>query len=144
MELKNTAVIKCRGIILHEDKIFVVKHRENSGFYAFPGGHLEFLESPIECIGREMKEEFGVIPEVGKLLYVNSFENPDGTNFFEFFFEIKNGADYLDIAKLNIQKDEIFEILWVGKNENIKILPEKIYQDFNNGTIGVGDVQFIN
>ncbi len=143
MESKSTVIIKCRGVVIHGDKLFVVKHRENAGFYAMPGGHLEFPESPKECIKREMLEEFGVNPEVGKLLYVNSFGNPDGTNFFEFFFQIKNGADYLDIEKLNIQKDEIFEILWVGKNEKLNILPEKVYQDFNNGVIGTLDVQFI-
>ena len=136
-------VIKCRGIIIHEGKFFVVRHRKSANFYAMPGGHLEWTETPSECIEREIFEEFGVVPEVGKLLYVNNFSNLDGTNFFEFFFEIKNGKDYLDIEKLTIQKEEIFEILWVGKSENLNILPEKVYQDFNNGTTGAGDVQFI-
>ena len=143
MELKNTAIIKCRGIILHEGKLFVVRHGEHADFYAMPGGHLELLESPKECIEREIFEEFGIVPIVGKLLYVNSFGDGDSKNFIEFFFEIKNGFDYLDIEKLKIQKEEIFEILWVGKNEELNILPEKVYQDFNNDTIGLGDAQFI-
>ena len=137
------AIIKCRGIISFEDKLFVVKHSEHADFYASPGGHLEGKENPKECIERELFEEFGIAPEVGKLLYVNNFLNPDGTNYFEFFFEIKNAKDYLDIEKLKIQKEEIFEILWVGKNENLNILPKKIYQDFNDGIIGKGDVQFV-
>ena len=143
MELKNVAVIKCRGIILHGGKLLVVKHGKHADFYAMPGGHLDFRESPRECIEREIFEEFGVAPEVGKLLYVNNFSNPDGTNFFEFFFEIKNGKDYFDIEKLNIQKEEIFEILWVGKESNLNVLPEKIFQDFKDGSIGIGDVQFV-
>lgn len=143
MEQKNIAVIKCRGVIVHEGKLFVVKHREHALFYTVPGGHLDWPESPKECIEREIQEEFGVKPEVGKLLYVNSFGNTDGTNFFEFFFEIKNSADYLDIGKLDVQKNEIFEILWVGKEENLNILPEKVCQDFKDDSIAHGDVQFI-
>ena len=143
MDSRNNIVIKCRGIIVYEGKLFVVRHGKHAGFYAMPGGHLEGKENPKECIERELFEEFEVAPEVGKLLYMNNFSDPDNTNYFEFFFEIKNGKDYLDIKRLKIQKEEIFEILWVGKNEKLNILPEKVYQDFNDGIIGLGDVQFI-
>lgn len=137
------AVLKCRGVIVYNDKLFVVKHGKHLDWYASPGGKLEIPESPIECIEREIAEEFGVKPEVGKLLYVYNFANSDGTNFYEFFFEIKNGVDYFDIEKLKIKKDEIFEILWAGKEENIKVLPEKLFEDFKNGILGSLDVQFI-
>jgi 8-oxo-dGTP pyrophosphatase MutT (NUDIX family) len=143
MEIKNNVIIKCRGIIVCEDKFFVVKHGKHIGFYALPGGHLELSETPEQCIEREMVEEFGIKAEVGKLAYINTFKNNDGTNYIEFIFEIKNGKDYLDIEKLKVQKEEIFDILWVGKNENLNIMPEKIYQDFNDGTIFSGNVQFI-
>lgn len=144
MELKNQVAIKCRGIILHEGKLFIVKHSKDALFWALPGGHLEWPENPKECLERETVEELGIKPEIGKLLYVNSYERKDGVNFLEFFFEIKNSADFLDIGKLNgTHKDELFDILWVGKERDIKILPEKVFQDFKDGTLLSSEVQFI-
>ena len=35
MESKNAVIIKCRGVILHGEKLFVVKHREHADFYQF-------------------------------------------------------------------------------------------------------------
>ncbi len=144
METKNMVVLKCRGIIIHENKLFVAKHGKHADFYALPGGHLEFPETAQACIERELFEELGVKPEVGKLSYVCNFTNQDGTNYVEFIFEIKNGKDYLNIGKMTgTHRFELVDILWVPKNEIIKVMPEKIYQDFNDGIIGIGDVQFI-
>ena len=49
-------------MILKEDKILLGK-RKNShgdGQYAFPGGHLEYMESFEECALREIAEECGI------------------------------------------------------------------------------------
>lgn len=148
MELKNQVIIKCRGIIVNDEKLLVAKHHKNDMYYAFLGGKLELPESPIECVEREIFEELGVKPEIGKLLYVNNYsdnEEKKDTNFFEFFFEIKNGADYLNIEKLNgTHRNELLDILWVGKEENLNILPKKVFQDFKDDTLLFGEVQFIN
>jgi 8-oxo-dGTP pyrophosphatase MutT (NUDIX family) len=127
-------VITCRGIILYEEKLLIVKHSKDVDFYVFPGGKLEFPENPIECMKREITEELEIKPEIGRLLYVQSyFENK--IQRVEFMFEITNGKDYLNAKELNgTHKFELFDILWVGKNENIKILPEKIYEDFSNNS----------
>ena len=150
MEPKSTAIIKCRGIILDKDNLLVVKHK-STGFYALPGGHLEWPESPIECLVRELEEEFGIKPEVGKLLYVNcyqykydSYQYGYDNNFVEFFFEVKNGKEYLDTGKFNGKdKDELLDILWVDKKTSLKILPDKFLQDFKEGKIFSSEVQFI-
>jgi ADP-ribose pyrophosphatase YjhB (NUDIX family) len=143
MDINNQVIIKCRGIILHEGKMLVAKHQKHAEYYALLGGHLEPGESPQECVERELTEELGVKPEVGKLLYVNSFED-HSINFFEFFFEIKNGKDFKDVKNLmGTDMDEISEILWISKDENVKVLPEKMFQDFKDGTLLSGEVQFI-
>jgi 8-oxo-dGTP pyrophosphatase MutT (NUDIX family) len=36
--------------------------KEDNGMWEFPGGGLDFGETPQECIIREMKEEAGLIP----------------------------------------------------------------------------------
>lgn len=46
---------------------------------------------------RELIEELGVEPVIGSLIYTQEFVRPDGTTTFDFWYEIKNGADYLDV-----------------------------------------------
>ena len=141
MELK--LVVRSRGIILHEDKIFVVKHSIDFDYYALPGGHIEHNESPVECIEREILEELGVAPKIGRLLYVNSFSK-DNSHSVEFFFEITNGEDYLDTTKLKgTHRHELFEIRWIDKNEEINLLPMQLKEDFKNGKILSDVTRFI-
>ena len=145
MQIENSFVVKCRGIICHEDKILVVKHAKNANFYAFPGGHLEHLESPKQCLEREIIEELGIKPEIDRLLYVNNFLGENGIQYLEFFFEITNGKDYLDIEKLTgTHRAELFDILWVGKNKAIKILPEQAHIDFNEDNIFSNEVRWVS
>lgn len=134
--------IKCRGIILNDDKILVVKHSVDNDFYALPGGHIEGEESPKDCIKREIFEEFGVKPDVGRLLYINQF-NGSNKSFLEFFFEIINGNDFLNLDESKIDKNEIFEVLWISKDSDVYILPKKLNEDFKNGILGKIELQFI-
>ena len=64
----------CRAIIIKDEKL-VVMEREKNGFcyYAFPGGHVEKGESNEDCVKREVLEEFGIIVEPQKLVYVYEF-----------------------------------------------------------------------
>ena len=66
-------VIRCRAIILYEGKLLAVKHSHNANFAVLPGGHLEWKEDIKEGLRREIVEELGVVPEIGRLLYVNNF-----------------------------------------------------------------------
>ena len=47
--------LRCRAIIINDDKLLAVKH-VGGNFYALPGGHLDEGEDPIECINREVME----------------------------------------------------------------------------------------
>jgi ADP-ribose pyrophosphatase YjhB (NUDIX family) len=134
--------IKCRGIILNNDKILVVKHVLHYDFYTVPGGHLEGEENPKECVEREIIEELGVKPEVGRLLYVYQFSDP-GKSFLEFFFEITNGADFENLDDSKIDRNEILDVVWVSKDNDINILPKKLNEDFKNGILGKIELQFI-
>ena len=51
------------GVIVYKDHRILLGRRRNShgeGHWAFPGGHLEFAESPLECARREVEEETGL------------------------------------------------------------------------------------
>ena len=137
-------IIRCRGVILHEGKLLVVKHSENVDFYALPGGHLEFGEDVKECLSRELIEELGIKPEIGQLLYVHTFIDKNNIQPVEFFFEVKNGKDYLNAEELvRTHAHELFEIRWVTPSDDVKILPEKFASDFKAGKLDFNNVSYL-
>ena len=144
MAVSRKFVIRCRAVILHEGKLLVVRHVRDTSFVALPGGHLEWGEEVIECMRRELLEELGVEPRIGRLLYINTFIDTGQVQPIEFFFEIKNGKDYLFIdEKVRTHAHELAEILWISPSDDIKVLPEALSKDFKNGEIISGSTKFI-
>ncbi|MBP7006465.1 MAG: NUDIX domain-containing protein [Candidatus Pacebacteria bacterium] len=142
MDNKNI-ILKVRGVIIHDSKLLIVKHI-GTDFMALPGGHLKFREDIISCLKRELIDELGVIPEIGRLLYINTFMEKSN-EYIEFFFEVKNGKDYLNIDGLErTHARELTEILWVHPSNDIEILPKKFNVDFKNNKIFNGEIKFIN
>ena len=143
MDNKNI-IIKVRGVIIHDSKLLIVKHKE-SQFMALPGGHLEYGEDVITCLKRELVEELGVLPEIGRLLYINTFLSDNKTEYVEFFFEVKNGEEYLNIEELErTHAHELAEILWISPSDNISMLPKQFDEDFKKNKIFEGETKFIN
>ncbi|MEK6827038.1 MAG: NUDIX domain-containing protein [Nanoarchaeota archaeon] len=136
-------LVKVRAIILYEGKLLVVRHSRTK-FLALPGGHLEYGEDLKECLSREIIEELGVKPEIGRLFYVNIFTEKNDTQYLEFFFEIKNGVDYLDIEKLaRSHAHEIDEIFWASPTDDINILPKVLANDFKTGKMFSDEIKYI-
>lgn len=141
MDNKNI-LIKVRGVIIHDNKLLIVKHKQ-SQFMALPGGHLEYGEDVVTCLKRELVEELGVLPEIGRLLYINTFKV--NNQYVEFFFEIKNGEKYLNIDGLErTHAHELAEILWISPDSDIDILPKQFNEDFKNNKIFERETKFIN
>jgi 8-oxo-dGTP diphosphatase len=143
MEEKKT-IVKVRAIILHEGKLLVVRHPHDLSFAALPGGKLEWSEDLKECMSREIVEELGVKPDIGRLLYVNTFTQTDNKHYLEFFFEIKNAVEYLNTADLvRSHAHEIAEIVWIGSADDVRILPKTLAEDFKAGRIVSDEVRYI-
>lgn len=90
--------INVRGIIMKDGKLFCQKLNNShtlhtNDFWCTPGGGIDFGESLQEGLRREMIEETGVEPEIGELLFIQQFMDGDREQL-EFFFHIKNAADY--------------------------------------------------
>ncbi len=137
-------VIRCRGIILHNNKLLVVRHPHDVSYAALPGGRLEWGEDIKDCIHREIVEELGVEPIVGRLLYVHNFVDGKDIHSIEFFFEITNRGDYKECGKrVRSHAHELAEICWVSPTDNIRILPEKLAEDFKGGKIIFDKVRYI-
>lgn len=90
-----------RGIIIHEGKLFAVRHRWADGTpasaWCVPGGGLDPGEGLIDGVRRETIEEPGITPVVGRLLYIQQLRSTrDGYDEeLEFFFHIQNTHDYM-------------------------------------------------
>jgi ADP-ribose pyrophosphatase YjhB (NUDIX family) len=137
-------VIRSRAVIMHEDKLLLVRHPHRPESLVLPGGHLEWGEDPRECLRRELVEELGIEPILGRLLYVNTFM--DGNKqLFEFFIEVTNGKEYRDAdAYIGIMTKELAEVLWVTHDVDVRILPLGFAKDFREGKLIRDETRFID
>lgn len=137
-------VVRCRAVILLEGKLLLVRHVGGAVFVCLPGGHMEWGEGVKECMAREIIEELGVAPEIGRLLYVNTFIQEEDTQPVEFFFEVLNGEAFRNCEKLErTHAHELAEILWMNPGDDVNLLPKQIAQDFKSGTLLSDEVRYI-
>ena len=122
--------VSVRGIALYEGNLLCVKLKtynkmagSGGDWWCLPGGTTEEGESLQSSLVREMIEETGVVPEVGKLLYVHQFMF-EGKEQLEFFFHIVNAKDYLHIELENTTHgaEEVEQIAFVDPKSTV-ILP---------------------
>lgn len=113
----TAAIIIENGCVLIARRAPEEKH---AGGWEFPGGKVEYGESPEECLKREMYEEFGIETNVNHLLTESVCRYPAGTiRLLAYSTEIKAG----DI-KLRVHD----KIEWVKVNEllDYELLPADI------------------
>lgn len=123
--------VSVRAIALHEGKLLCVRlcnYNEMASvegeWWCLPGGTVEEGEVLEETLVREMVEETGIAPQIGKLLYVHQFIFKEKEHL-EFFFHIKNSTDYLsvDLESTTHGLEEIEEIDFVDTRTTV-ILPK--------------------
>ena len=137
--------VNVRGIIINnKGEIFCQQLTANNGkgrnFWCTPGGGLEMGESLLDSLRREMIEETGVKPEIGKLLFIQQFTDTNPSSKcgmceqLEFFFSIANWQDYqnIDLEKTSHGVEEVAECGFVDP-KTTKILPSFLTEiDLNN------------
>ena len=143
MNSEKVIEVRCRAVIINEGKLLTVRHT-GKNFLALPGGHLEFGEGPKECVHREVVEELGIVPVVGRVMYINTFVDGDSKQSIEFFFEIKNSAEYVDLENTHrSHAHEIDQYVWVSPGDDVLIKPLKFGEMFKNNELNSSEVVFL-
>lgn len=95
--------INVRGVVVDDEgKVFGVKHQSREGveseYWATLGCGLDPHESLHDGLTRESVEEVGIVPKIGKLLFIQQFVayHRDGrtTEKLELFYHVENTEDY--------------------------------------------------
>jgi len=119
----NNQIIKigCEVFLIKDDAILLGKRKNcyGEGMWALPGGHLEYGESLLECIKRELREELGI--DGTELELVTMVDNIDERgHYLHMSFLLKK---YLGEIQ-NMEPDLCYE--W--KFFDILTLPENIFK----------------
>jgi ADP-ribose pyrophosphatase YjhB (NUDIX family) len=137
--------ITTRGIIYKNGKIFAQKLKRGEGttdYWCTPGGGLDPSESLHAGLVREMIEETGIAPEIGKLLYVQQYREENGREYLEFFYHVTNVDDYetIDLASTTHGEIEVAEYGFIDPAKE-NILPKFLQTADIAKDIEAGQVQ---
>lgn len=108
-----------RGLIYKDGKLFGQKLHNSSGdWWCTPGGGVDLMESLHDALIREMIEETGIKPDIGRLVLIQQFATKGSTSHgeseqLEFFFLIKNSDDY-EVIDLESTSHGLFEVAEFG------------------------------
>lgn len=114
--------VALKGAIFNENKFLIIKRsikaRGEHGSWEFPGGRMEFGETPEETLGREVLEEVGLKVEIKKPLHTWSFFKDENTQIV--------GITYLckAVSSEVILSEEHVDFAWITfediHNYNVK------------------------
>ena len=98
----NERRIAIRGIIIKDGKILAQQSvcRDIDTNWCTPGGGLEFNETIEQGLTRELIEETGVQPQIGRLLFIQQYKDSKNEHL-EFFYHITNPNDFENIKLEN-------------------------------------------
>ncbi len=127
--MTKTRRVATRGIIFKDGKLLSQRLTPASDgkkrtYWCTPGGGLDIGESLQAGLHREMIEETGIAPKIGKLLFVQQFSEDGQKEQMEFFFHVENPEDYhtIDLASTTHGELEVEHIEFIDPRTN-NVLP---------------------
>jgi len=94
-KMKNIRIRVAAIILNKKNEILLVNHRKNKkSYWLFPGGGVEYGETFVEALKRELKEELSLDKvSVGELIFLNDTIYPDGhRHIINLYFKVKVGS----------------------------------------------------
>lgn len=100
------------AIIKNEDGDILFQKRKNTGFrdwyYQLPSGHLEWEETMIDCIIRELKEEINIVvkPEDCEVVHISHVVRPWERTYFNIYIDVKAYSEKI----INLEEEKCSEV----------------------------------
>jgi ADP-ribose pyrophosphatase YjhB (NUDIX family) len=88
-----------------------------------PGGYVEPGESPKQAARREVREELGIEPPIGRLLAVDWAPHPNEGDKLLFVFD---GGELGDVQISSAAPDEIAEVRFWSDTDLPNVLPARL------------------
>ncbi len=128
--------IRIAACILKDDKILMVRHKKGEKkYWLLPGGRMEFGETMVETLKREMIEETGLEISVGNLMFVSEAIPEDNhRHIVNMFFEAE-----ITGGEMRLGNEEILdavEFIDIDKIDEIVMYPlirDELKQYINDG-----------
>src|SRR5436309_5433150 len=101
------------ALILKQDKILIcqrTQHQPHPLKWEFPGGKIEADEAPVAALSRELEEELGIRPSIGRKITTIQ-HNYGANNAVELHFYL------VEEFEGELQNRIFQEIRWVGRKE---------------------------
>lgn len=135
-----------RAIITHEDHVLLTTTTETNtefalGLYFLPGGHVDYKESAIDALRRELKEEMNL--QANCVEFSGALEcswNRNGRIYHELNLVYSVDIDALTLENPPEPIDSFHKFVWVPISEITKytILPEKLVSLIQEATASPG------
>ena len=74
-------ILVAAAIVIEEDRVLLGRRGQNvplNGCWEFPGGKIEYWETPQECLERELFEELGVASKAGAIIAESDYQYAEG------------------------------------------------------------------
>lgn len=113
--MDNVFYIAVKALIFHGEKFLLIKRSQKARgdyyYWEFPGGRLEFGESPNDALSREIMEETGLQAKTICPINTWSFFKDDNTEVIGITFLCETDTDLVVLSK------EHDEYVWITYNE---------------------------
>ena len=130
----NRLRIRACAICIQNDALLLVNHRMNEGdFWSPPGGGIEFGESALDCLIRELKEETGLEGSQGEFIFAAEFIQPP-LHAVELFFHVPILEGTLAPGRDPETGDHqiITDVRWMRWAEIKSLEPSRVHRIFQN------------
>lgn len=110
--------ISVGALVVEENKILLVNHKRDGryDFWVAPGGGIQGIESLTEGVAREVREETGLIVDVGKLMYVEEMYNPEERSI-KFWYLCELAGGNLDCTAEEATQEYIVDAKFMAAGE---------------------------